>query len=96
MSTRIARLKPCLVPSCTALVPTKGNRKRCDPCQIEKWRRDDAAQRARRGQLEPFQESPEAIDRRFAAALAEIKRRPRGKPEIRWTSALAGLYGTGL
>lgn len=44
-------------------------------------------------------DSPEAmaaVEQAFQQALAEIKRRPRGEPDLRWSSPLHGLKGTGL
>jgi hypothetical protein len=46
--------------------------------------------------VDPDYEDPEAIEVAYQAALAEIKARPRGEPDLRWYSALHGLKGTGL
>ena len=41
-------------------------------------------------------ETPEAIEALYQAAMVEIRRRPREEPDLRWTSPLHGLKGTGL
>lgn len=91
---RVAKLKPCLEPTCSAMVPTKANRKRCDTCLRLKWRREAVQARVKRGHrpIDVDQlESSFDIDARFQQALAEIKRRPRPEPMLGWSSPLARL-----
>ncbi len=79
--------KPCVREGCPHEALTAASRALCVTCR---GGRDVLVPQA------PYQESPAQIEARFQAALAVIKARPRGEPEVRWTSALSGLYGRGL
>ena len=90
---RTPRPKPCKG-GCGVVVMTKCAAKYCDACY-------DKSGGADRNSLHPkYRDMSWAeVDARFQAALAEIRRRPpeeRPEPDLRWTSPLAGLKGTGL
>ena len=88
---RIPKPKPCKG-GCGVLVLTKCAAKYCDECYAKQGHQARDVLNSRYKQDLTTAE----IDATFEQALAEIKRRPRGEPDIRWTSALAGLYGRGL
>lgn len=86
---RMGRWKPCLIDSCPAMVLTCGNRKRCDDCKRAQWRADKRTRHYIR-HVEPYQESPETIERTFQAALKVVKRTER-ETLWGWASPLSRL-----
>lgn len=85
---RTPKPKPCRG-GCGVLVLTKCAAKYCEACYV----RQGGVSRAKADALDPKylpDMSVAEVDRIFADALAEIKRRPRGEPELRYQSTLAG------
>jgi hypothetical protein len=106
INERPAKLKPCYTFGCDTLVWTQSSPKRCQKC-LEKIAAAKPATRPYTHRHRPLGESdsdaamstPEAIaavEAAFAAALKEIRARPRPEPELRYQSSLHGLKGTGL
>lgn len=82
--SRTPKLKPCRF-GCGVLVPTKCAAKACEDCAVKHCGGSKTA-------LDPkYRDLTRAeIDRAFTQALAEIRRRPRAEPELRWRSTLSG------
>ena len=86
----------CYVSGCENLVWSSVPRKRCHYCFFARRTSDSPPKRkyARRNGMELDMDSPEAcaeVERVYQDALAEIKRRPSGSVEVRWSSPLARL-----
>ena len=88
-------LRPCSTKGCASKVMTAGTWKRCEVC-IAELHALEPQKRRYTPRKEWLDDSEAVIEANFQAALVAIKRRPRTDPELRWTSPLAGLNGSGL
>jgi hypothetical protein len=98
-------MRKCQVTECDLYLYTAGPWVLCPDHKREKRRERSIEKhgpkrtytyKVRQRDSDVYQESPDVIEKAFAAALLEIRRRPRPEPELRYNSTLHGLRGTGL